>query len=340
MARTIEDMRSERVKALNAQIMPIGMRIVAGSWVIGLALNWLRDKPNLGFIILSVTVACALAVALSVMMKRVASAGRVDATGAVGVAFVTLVSTHLSIVAALNHNGAVQALPLSVIAAVGGVALWPRTWHFALGLPGALVPPLVLLYATDTTNETRYIFSQLAVITAGVCIVYFILVQRSNRRIYAMALELDYRASHDGLTELYNRAAWFKLAEKLLARNSGAVSLLFADIDHFKRLNDRRGHTAGDALLREVARILRESSAEHDLIGRFGGDEFVLLLPQTGLAEAEARTRQIEQLLAEHPELPTASIGIAEWQPGETLDDLIHRADEAMFEKKASRIVA
>jgi diguanylate cyclase (GGDEF)-like protein len=154
-----------------------------------------------------------------------------------------------------------------------------------------------------------------------------------------MAMELDYRASHDGLTELYNRAAWFKHAEKLLAQNRGPVSLLFADIDHFKRLNDRRGHTAGDALLREVARILRESSADRDLIGRFGGDEFVLLLPQTGYAEAVSRAARIEATLVEYSDLPTVSIGIAEWQLGETLDDLIHRADEAMFEKKASRVV-
>lgn len=336
--RTIEDMRAERVKAINAQIMPIGMRIIGCSFVIAFAVNWLRDKPNLDRIALSVTIAFSLAMILSVLMKRVASAGRVDATGAVGLLFAIMVSTHLSVVAGLNHNGAVQALPLSVIAAVGGVALWPRPWHFALGLPGVLGPPLVLLFTGDTTNETRYIFSQLAFITAAVCIIYFMLVQRSNHRIYAMAMELDYRATHDGLTGLYNRTAWFQQAEKLIAQNRDSVSLLFADIDHFKRLNDRRGHTAGDALLREVARILRESGAGQDLIGRFGGDEFVLLLPHSSSAEAASRATRIEAALAEYSDLPTVSIGIAEWQLDETLDNLIHRADEAMFEKKASRI--
>lgn len=339
MARTIEDMRAERVKAVNAQIMPIGMRLVACSYVIAFIVNWLRDKPNLDLIALSVTIAVTVAMILSVLMKRVASAGRVDATGAVGVLFAATVSIHLCVVANLNQNGVVQAMPLCVIAAVGAVALWPRVWHFVLGLPAALTPPMVLLFTSDTSANTRYIFSQLAFITACVCIAFFILVQRSNRGVFAMALELDYRASHDALTGLYNRAAWFEQAEKRLTQRTGAVSLLFVDIDQFKRLNDRRGHVAGDALLRDVARILRDSGAPGDLIGRFGGDEFVLLLAKVGYVEAESRTARIETALAEHPDLPTASIGIAEWQLGETLDALIHRADEAMFEKKASRIV-
>ena len=102
-------------------------------------------------------------------------------------------------------------------------------------------------------------------------------------------LDLARRAVTDGLTGLANRGAFdtqISLELKRHRRHGGGFSLLMADIDHFKAVNDTHGHQAGDAALAEVARVLREGLRETDFVARYGGEEFAMLLPHTGQAQA------------------------------------------------------
>jgi len=159
--------------------------------------------------------------------------------------------------------------------------------------------------------------------------------------------EMFERTVRDNLTGLYNRAYLINqiglLAERNAAQGIG-LAVLMLDIDHFKRVNDRYGHLAGDGVLREVVSVLRDSTRPEDVVARFGGEEFVVVLPisvahlaldradriRTNLAQRRIRTEGNEIQV-------TASIGMAFGPPGRTRNEmaLIMTADEALYQAKA-----
>jgi diguanylate cyclase (GGDEF)-like protein len=149
------------------------------------------------------------------------------------------------------------------------------------------------------------------------------------------------QATTDGLTGLANPRALRRALERELARSrrSGQpVSVVFVEIDGFKKINDEFGHLHGDQILRAVATVLRGSCRETDLAGRFGGDEFVLLLSQTEAPHAERVAERVRQRLAEietqRPRV-TASFGIATClNHGVSADALLEAADRAMYQAK------
>jgi diguanylate cyclase (GGDEF)-like protein len=116
------------------------------------------------------------------------------------------------------------------------------------------------------------------------------------------------------------------------------------DLDGFKFVNDRYGHVAGDELLRQFAGELRASSRATDLVGRWGGDEFLIVL-DASLQDARAQLERVQKWVCGSYELPgsgiklhvEASMGVAAFTPPETLGQLLNRADQAMYERKRSR---
>ena len=171
------------------------------------------------------------------------------------------------------------------------------------------------------------------------------IVRDLRDRLEAQA-RIHHLAHHDTLTGLPNRAAFIGRATTLLAqaRQAGqGVALLFIDLDHFKRVNDSLGHPAGDRLLQTVAERIIATLREADLVARFGGDEFVLLL--AGAASASAVAEVAGKLLAAVGaplEVPgawisvTPSIGVAMFpEHGDSAAELIKHADTAMYQAKA-----
>ncbi len=153
---------------------------------------------------------------------------------------------------------------------------------------------------------------------------------------------LEKLSTTDFLTRLPNRAAIVEALSGMLGRYrrySRAFSLLMIDVDHFKAVNDRYGHVAGDEVLRHVASILREQMREVDIIGRYGGEEFVALLDETDGESALVVAERIRAEIAASGMVYresridiTVSIGIAEAEPGDELaDSIIDRADSAMY---------
>lgn len=155
---------------------------------------------------------------------------------------------------------------------------------------------------------------------------------------------LEEASTHDLLTGLANRrhlTERMKLETTRRVRPPRPFSLAMVDIDRFKAVNDRHGHDAGDLVLVQVANTLRVSMRAADLCGRWGGEEFMILMPDTLIEEAfqvADRTRQhIEQkpVLTEGEVISiSASFGVAQRLPGEALDDTIKRADEALYRAK------
>ena len=144
-------------------------------------------------------------------------------------------------------------------------------------------------------------------------------------------------ALHDSLTGAVNRRGFMdRLAQA--QQQQALLSLVMIDIDHFKRINDRHGHAAGDGVLREVAARLRRQMRGADLLGRLGGEEFALLLPATDLAGAQAQAELARQALRREPMAiagtVTASFGVAQWDGSESAADWLHRADLALYQAK------
>lgn len=167
----------------------------------------------------------------------------------------------------------------------------------------------------------------------------------ASREALAGRLELEQRANVDGLTGVLRRHRWLELAESELQRyqrHRRPFAVLIADLDHFKHVNDAHGHLAGDEVLCQFAAMLRQESRPFDLVGRLGGEEFGILLPETDLPQAcEVATRMVEscrQLVITTAVATiriTCSVGATEVGPTDlSMTDLLTRADGAMYAAK------
>jgi diguanylate cyclase len=142
----------------------------------------------------------------------------------------------------------------------------------------------------------------------------------------------------DPLTGVSNRRALDETLNNLFAMKSRyqtLFSLILIDIDHFKQVNDRQGHLHGDNILREVAQHLDDCVRETDLVARFGGEEFVLVLPQTDLAGASILADRVRRLIGEKARV-TVSGGVATVLDGDTPGALLARADSALYSAKSA----
>ena len=160
--------------------------------------------------------------------------------------------------------------------------------------------------------------------------------------------QLETLATTDPLTGALNRRAIATRGNaelKRVARTEASFAALLLDIDHFKRVNDEHGHLAGDRVLQAVSRACQGALRELDIFGRWGGEEFVALLPETGhdgaVAAAERLRTAIEGVCVDddagQPIRPTVSVGVAAWLPGgDTLEALLSRSDAALYVAKAS----
>ena len=160
--------------------------------------------------------------------------------------------------------------------------------------------------------------------------------------------DLAFKAAHDSLTSLLNRGAILEMLGRELSRSvreNGRTTVLLGDLDHFKNINDVHGHPIGDEVLREVANRLAKTVRHYDLVGRFGGEEFLVVLPGCGATDALARADQLREAIAASP-IPTAggplpmtiSIGVLvaqEWGKP-TSEEVLREVDTALYASKAA----
>lgn len=163
-------------------------------------------------------------------------------------------------------------------------------------------------------------------------------------------LQLAYHAEHDPLTDLLNRRGMWRAIRSIQAqswRTQRPHAIAILDLDFFKRINDAHGHLAGDQLLQDIAKLLRDNTREADWIARWGGEEFLILMPETNLAQAHGFIERLRQRI-ETTRFPideqslriTVSAGLAASRLDEddTQDALVSRADNALYAaKKAGR---
>lgn len=153
--------------------------------------------------------------------------------------------------------------------------------------------------------------------------------------------ELEYVASTDTLTRIHNREKLGRIFAQEIERaglNGRAFSIISADLDHFKSVNDTFGHAVGDSVLVQLARTMKDALRASDFIGRWGGEEFLMLCPGAGHADALHLAERIRAAVAAQTfgtgRTHTVSLGVATWREGDTQDGLLQRADEAMYRAK------
>lgn len=161
-----------------------------------------------------------------------------------------------------------------------------------------------------------------------------------NEELQTLALQLEDLATHDPLTGVFNRRKFNELTaaeiERAL-RYPQPLSLFILDIDHFKLVNDRHGHEAGDAVLVSLAGLLRAEIRSTDSLARWGGEEFVILSPAVGLPATAVLAERLRAAVGAYPFAVgqvTASFGVADFHRDDSADSLFARADQALYRAK------
>jgi diguanylate cyclase (GGDEF)-like protein len=222
----------------------------------------------------------------------------------------------------------------------GNVALMDWESHAPVGHPEideqhrALVDAINTLHAAVTSGKEHGEIEKLLV---------FLKDNTENHFLFDgdFFRSLAQLASTDLLTTTWNRRHFEQAVEGEIQRSSRyghPVTMLLLDIDHFKRVNDTFGHTVGDQVIREVANCIRSVIRLSDSLTRWGGEEFIILMPNTGLSSAAVLAERIRESIATHDfegiGPVTASLGLAEYLPSGSQEEWLDRADRAMYRAK------
>ncbi|SHJ85628.1 diguanylate cyclase (GGDEF) domain-containing protein [Malonomonas rubra DSM 5091] len=199
----------------------------------------------------------------------------------------------------------------------------------------------------DQLRETRmYSLLSAVLVLATLLALLALLATNFMRKLKTAQAELELSATTDNLTGLYNRRAAYERLNEELSKNrrfGKPLSCLMLDIDHFKRINDQYGHLVGDKVLKFFTDNLRLLAREYDILCRYGGEEFLVLLPETALEDAIKAAERYRQQMEKTPFVLgkqklhiTVSIGVTEAHPveHETRDSFIGRADKALYQAK------
>jgi len=214
-------------------------------------------------------------------------------------------------------------------------SLSPRTANAGNILLLVIVTALVYHYVGIAYTIRFFMTLTLTIILANITLS---IIGALQRRLIDQAIV-------DPLTGVFNRRHMERClgdAIERQRRSSAPASLLVIDVDHFKRINDQFGHAKGDSVLKGIVSLVGKRSRKLDLLFRIGGEEFMLLLPDTQEAAAAVVAEQLRSSIAEAPLLDgrqvTVSAGVSELQPGESLDSWMKHADDALYAaKKAGR---
>ena len=199
--------------------------------------------------------------------------------------------------------------------------------------------PMLLFGNADPVQIVQYLLYMAIAIALSAVLRAF--MERTLFEQFQLERRLRERANTDDLTGLLQRNRFLELAQQTLDENHRRrqpVCVLYLDADHFKQLNDDHGHAAGDAVLIELAAVLRTHARGVDLIGRIGGEEFAVLLPELDLDRTCARAERLREAVRhiQRPDGPlTISTGVTDCRcPGEKIETVLARADQAMRQAK------
>ncbi|WP_305907260.1 GGDEF domain-containing protein [Methylomarinum sp. Ch1-1] len=233
--------------------------------------------------------------------------------------------------AMIPHNGVLYRNPLFNLEYHTGIST-RHSCSYSLSLEEQSLGELKLM------RQQRFSDKELNYLETLLCCLIYPL---KNATLYRQALQMAYT---DPLTKTKNRTAFNDTIEReyrLANRNANHLSLIFLDIDWFKTINDSCGHEGGDTALTSVANLIKDSVRGSDLVFRYGGEEFVVLLSETNLEDAGIIAERIRMAIENHTlayglEIlnMTASLGVSSLRGNDSIESLINRADSAMYQAK------
>jgi diguanylate cyclase (GGDEF)-like protein len=235
------------------------------------------------------------------------------------------------LVARIARLGVLRSTILLTLASATGSVALTCLWLLASGASAV----------GDALYITLFVAVPMTAVGAGICLSLLVALEETRQRVQALAMT-------DALTGLANRRHFVNAAQRELAlaqRHDLPLALLVLDIDHFKRVNDNHGHVAGDEVIVEIGRRFSATLRSTDLLARWGGEEFIALLPNTPEALAQQLAERLRTAAAAAIHLPlgqtvqvTVSVGVVGRSPGSgplpTLDGLAQAADRAMYDAK------
>ena len=216
---------------------------------------------------------------------------------------------------------------------------------------GLIAPaPGFVMRSVDVMHDARWTVTTGVWIAMVFCFLYLIIWMVTASRLHAMQqleeskAEVERLSITDALTGLGNRRRLdqhLKNEIERASRTNATLALMIADVDHFKQINDKYGHLAGDRSLQMIANLLSGGVRQYDLVARFGGEEFVIIAPdmtgQSAIEMAERLRSKLESASQlEQPFMVTVSFGVASYRLGDSSTTLIERADTALYRAKAA----
>lgn len=212
-------------------------------------------------------------------------------------------------------------------------------WRVVITTPNSLLFQTV----SGPRQTLPWVAWLIAVMFALACWVMAFRLMRGRRELAVMNTKLNWLSHSDPLTELLNRRGFLAASAPLVAvaeRENTQLGVLMIDADHFKHINDQYGHAIGDIVLQQLGKCLSDGARETDIVGRWGGEEFIVVMPNTDRDSARAGAERIRELVAAtaidadgNSIALTISVGVAVATPG-TLAGLIDRADDALYTAK------
>jgi diguanylate cyclase (GGDEF)-like protein len=255
----------------------------------------------------------------------------------------TIIAIGVVLVAGLGYLDYLTVFDLAPLVYLGPVSLvaWYAGWWSAAVMAVATAPAWLLseMWTTAPGTHPAVPYWNVAIRFAGFLVVSY--------TVSALRASLDRESElerTDPLTGVANLRSFYELAEAEIARArryTHPFTVAYIDLDGFKAINDHLGHTAGDDVLRTVARGIKDSVRRTDLVARVGGDEFVVLLPETSAAPARLVIRKVQEVVARVtvPDGSTlgSSMGVATYfSPPATVDALMQTADSLMYDAKGA----
>ena len=337
--KSVEEQRIARILLVVLATLLLTYLIVMGTALY-------RDDWEL---IIYTAVGCVLLLAPLGLLLR----GHLRASGLIMILSVLISATLIATVGQGVHDTAIMAYPVIVVFAS---LILPRRDFAAVAIITmiamcglALSEAGGLFVAHEAEPATLVDLTVMVIILAVAILMTDMLATNMRRNLFQAQLEIEQRktleeqlrhqSSHDALTGIFNRSYFEEALARLEHSQEFPISIVVADVNDLKVVNDTRGHALGDELLRQTATVLGEAFRFNDRLARIGGDEFAVLLPHTDAVTAAHLLDRIRQRLAEHnlrrPDLPIGiALGAATAEKGGLADALIS-ADQRMYAEKA-----
>lgn len=330
-----EAYREQTLRRLQATAMEMGVTAVLGSAVVLLARLLIPTPEYLGLRVLLLPLTALFA-------YLIVRAPSVRTYGAACMATIATVSLNSYLGALGTDQPLIYFLPAATIVMLATSFFWITLGQWIGGALAcyAFFLPFVFDHSASRTDTVFCVlFAAMALVTSFVS---HLRMQDYQRRAFDQECRLAKLSVTDTLTGALSRAEFLQQADSAAAKaraSAAPLTLLYLDIDHFKRLNDGHGHASGDAVLRGMSDVLHKALRDSDVFGRLGGEEFCVLLPDQGEDQALALADRLRILLAAvpRPDGPlTVSAGVAGMRDGESVLQTLHRADLAMLKAKQS----